>query len=203
MDDTIRNPYEAYHKELKRQIFEDWFRDTLYSRLEGKRKIIVSATRWATDDVAGRLMEMLEEQHRKYRLITKKAYNPEWLDRRELQEKFGEYGIDTANDIIPVIKDLSEKDVEKSITLLKNPIFNKAMLNPVQLSFEKYYNVLRTIGEDIVEANYNQMPVDLKGCLYQEFLEYDKGEIKSIDNPNGKIEFMQIRARADTADQRR
>ena len=48
LDDTIKNKYEAYHKELLRAIFEDWFSDTLYQRLEGKRKIIIVMTRWAT-----------------------------------------------------------------------------------------------------------------------------------------------------------
>jgi hypothetical protein len=67
LDDTIKNKYEAYHKELLRALFEDWFQDTLYSRLEGKRKIIIVMTRWATGDMAGRLIQMLEEQGRKYR----------------------------------------------------------------------------------------------------------------------------------------
>lgn len=48
LDDTIKNKYEAYNKEILVKIFEDWFQDTLYSRLEGKRKIIIVMTRWAT-----------------------------------------------------------------------------------------------------------------------------------------------------------
>ena len=44
LDDTIKNKYEAYNKEILRKIFEDWFQDTLYSRLEGKRKIIIVMT---------------------------------------------------------------------------------------------------------------------------------------------------------------
>lgn len=62
LDDTIKKKYEAYHKEYLRQLFEDWFCDTLYSRLEGKRKIIIVMTRWATGDMAGRLMQMFDEQ---------------------------------------------------------------------------------------------------------------------------------------------
>lgn len=155
LDDTIKSKYEAYHKELKRKIFEDWFRDTLYSRLEGKRKIIIVMTRWATDDMAGRLMDMFDTQGRKYRLISKKAYNPE----------------------------------------------TDSMLNPKQLNKKEYENIKLTIGEDIVEANYNQTPIDLKGALYKRFLEYDPGDIKSIKNPEGKIKFKEIRARCDVADQ--
>lgn len=154
LDDTIKRKYEAYNKEYLRQLFEDWFCDTLYSRLEGKRKIIIVMTRWATGDMAGRLMEMLKAQGRKFRLITEKAYNPE----------------------------------------------TGKMLNPKILSKEQYDNLVQTIGEDIVKANYDQEPVDLKGRLYKVFLEYNTADIRTIDNPNGKIVFKDIRARCDTAD---
>ena len=154
LDDTIKRKYEAYHKEYLRVLFEDWFCDTLYSRLEGKRKIIIVMTRWATGDMAGRLMQMLDEQGRKYRLITKKAY---------------------------------DNKTDK-------------MLNPSILNKQQYDNLCLTIGEDIVRANYDQEPVDLKGKLYKRFLTYNPSDIRTIDNPNGKIVFKDIRARCDTAD---
>lgn len=50
IDDLIKNKYEAYHKDLLNKLFEDWIRDTLYQRLEGKRKILVFMTRWSTKD---------------------------------------------------------------------------------------------------------------------------------------------------------
>ena len=112
-------------------------------------------TRWATDDMAGRLMDMFDAQGRKYRLITKKAYNPE----------------------------------------------TDTMLNPKQLNKEQYEHIKMTIGEDIVEANYNQNPVDLKGALYKRFLEYDPGDIRTTENLNGNIKFKEVRARCDVADQ--
>lgn len=152
LDDTIKNKYEAYHKELLRQLFEDWFKDTLYSRLEGKRKIIIVMTRWATGDMAGRLMQMLDEQGRKYRLISKKAYD------------------------------------------------GKIMLNPNVLNYLQYQNVINTIGEDIVAANYNQEPIDIKGKLYKRFLTYNPEDLQSTDNLDGPIRFKEIRCRADTAD---
>lgn len=155
LDDTIKNKYEAYNKEILRKIFEDWFQDTLYSRLEGKRKIIVVMTRWSTNDMAGRLMRMFDEQGRKYRLISKKAYDPK----------------------------------------------TDKMLNPRILDRHQYELLMQTIGEDIVRANYDQEPVDIKGKLYSHLLTYNPNDIRSIDNPNGTIQFREIRARADTADQ--
>ena len=154
IDDLIKNKYEAYHKELLNKLFEDWIRDTLYQRLEGKRKILVFMTRWSTKDPCGRLITLFQEQGRKYRLITKKAFD----------SKTGK------------------------------------MLNPMILNKRQYGLLIQTIGEDIVEANYNQTPIDLKGCLYKRFLEYDPTDIRSIDNPNGKIIFKDIRCRCDTAD---
>ena len=155
LDDTIKNKYEAYNKEILRKIFEDWFQDTLYSRLEGKRKIIVVMTRWATKDMAGQLMVMMDEQGRKYRLISKKAYDT----------KTGK------------------------------------MLNPSILNKQQYDLLIQTIGEDIVRANYDQEPIDVKGKLYKRLLTYNPADIKTIDNPDGKIVFKEIRGRADTADQ--
>lgn len=155
LDDTIKNKYEAYNKEILRKIFEDWFQDTLYSRLEGKRKIIIVMTRWATKDMAGQLMAMMDEQGRKYRLISKKAYDPK-------EDK---------------------------------------MLNPSILNKQQYDLLIQTIGEDIVKANYDQEPIDIKGKLYSYFKEYNPDDIRSRDNPNGTIQFKEVRARADTADQ--
>lgn len=155
LDDTIKNKYEAYNKEILRKIFEDWFQDTLYSRLEGKRKIIIVMTRWATKDIAGQLIQMFKEQGRKYRIISKKAYNPE----------------------------------------------TGKMLNEAILNKEQYDLLIQTIGEDIVRANYDQEPIDLKGKLYTHFLTYNPADIRTSENLNGTIRFKDIRARADTADQ--
>lgn len=112
-------------------------------------------TRWATGDMAGRLIKLFNEQKRKYRLISKKAYN---------------------------------KKEDK-------------MLNPSILNRHQYELLVQTIGEDIVAANYNQEPIDIKGKLYKNFLTYNPADIKTIDNPEGKIVFKDIRARADVADQ--
>ena len=157
LDDTIKNKYEAFHKELLRQLFEDWFQDTLYSHLEGKRKIIIVMTRWATGDMPGRLMQMLDEQGRKYRLISKKTYNSQ----------------------------------------------TNTMLNDSVLNFTQYQNVIKTIGETIVAANYNQEPIDIQGKLYKNFLTYRLEDIRIIQpdgSVTGNIVFKEIRARCDIAD---
>ena len=133
IDDIIKNAYEANHKELLDDIYE-WFTDTLYSRLEGKGKVILIMTRWATKDLIGRVVALYEEQGRKVRRITKKAFD------------------------------------------------GNRMLNPQILNKERYDNLIQTIGEDIVKANYDQEPIDLKGRLYGEFVTYEESELpKKID----------------------
>jgi len=141
VDDVVKNAYEASHKRLLDEHFV-WFTDTLYSRLEGKAKLILIMTRWATQDLAGRVISMYQEQDRNIRIISKKAFD------------------------------------------------GKKMLNERILNKERYDNLTQTIGEDIVRANYDQEPIDLKGRLYGEFITYTE-----------KPTFSKVLAVCDTADE--
>ena len=140
IDDIVKNAYEANHRGILDDHFE-WFQNTLYSRLEGRRKLLIIQTRWATKDLAGRVTELYKEQGRKIRIITKKAFD--------------------------------------GVNMLNERILNK----------KDYDNLIQTIGEDIVKANYDQEPIDLKGRLYGEFVTYKE-----------KPTFKEIHAFVDTAD---
>lgn len=62
VDDLIKNDMEA-HNEIAKDKQWEWFANTMLSRLEEGGKIIVVMTRWATDDLAGRLLlEYPEEE---------------------------------------------------------------------------------------------------------------------------------------------
>ena len=56
IDDIIKNADEAYNASAKERQW-DWFTNTMLSRLEEGGKIIAIMTRWATDDLAGRLIK--------------------------------------------------------------------------------------------------------------------------------------------------
>ena len=57
IDDIIKNVEEAYNERVLDSHWE-WFNNTMMSRLEGENyKIIVIMTRWATGDLAGRILE--------------------------------------------------------------------------------------------------------------------------------------------------
>lgn len=136
VDDLIKNEYEARNERIKEQHYK-WFTDTMLSRREGKRKVIIVMTRWASDDLAGRVMESLDRQGKKYRLICYKAF-----------------------------------DGEK-------------MLCEDILSREQFNDILNgDTSKDIVEANYNQSPIDIQGRLYTELNTYDKlpDNIESVES---------------------
>ncbi len=70
-DDLIKNAVEAYNTNVLDDIWS-WFTDTMLSRLEGQRKVIVIMTRWAKGDLAGRILEAFPDE---VELITYQACN--------------------------------------------------------------------------------------------------------------------------------
>ncbi len=70
------------------------------------------------------------------------------------------------------------------------------MLCEEVLSKKSYEDKIKAMGEDIASANYQQEPIDLKGCLYTSLKTYT-----SIPkDENGNCLFTSIKAYCDTAD---
>lgn len=65
------------------------------------------------------------------------------------------------------------------------------------LSGESYDTKVRAMGEDIASANYQQIPIDIKGKLYSSFKTY----VNIPKDDNGNILFERIGAYIDTADE--
>lgn len=70
------------------------------------------------------------------------------------------------------------------------------MLCDEVLSLRSYKSKIKAMGEDIASANYQQIPIDLKGCLYGEFKTYTELPV----NDKGDSLFNKIMAYCDTAD---
>ena len=136
IDDLVKNAYEANNERILETHF-DWFTNTMLSRREGKKKVIVIMTRWNSKDLAGRLIEFLDDNKIEYTHINYRA-----------EQEDG--------------------------TMLCDDIFDKPTAERSKL----------LMGEDIYEANYNQEPIDRKGCLYTNLLTYDSlpEVITGIDN---------------------
>ena len=60
IDDVIKNAQEA-NNQLTKQGHYEWFTNTMLSRLEEGGKIIIIMTRWASDDLAGRIINHFKE----------------------------------------------------------------------------------------------------------------------------------------------
>lgn len=131
LDDILKNADEAYNQLILDKIW-DWFTNTMLSRTEGDDwKVIAIMTRWAKDDLAGRI-------------------------------------IDNYGDLVEVI---TFKAVQDDGTMLCDSILNAS----------DYKLKTKEMSLEIVEANYNQKPIDVQGRLYHSLLEYEtipSGEFK-------------------------
>ena len=149
VDDLIKNAEEAYNDTVKNKQWR-WFTDTMLSRLEQGGKILIIMTRWASNDLAGRVLKHFADLGTKVMHINFKAKNDDG-------------------------------------TMLCDDILNA----------ETYELKRRTMGTDIFMANYQQEPIDLKGCLYSSFKTYEDIPRDS----NGKALFESVKSYTDTADE--
>jgi len=67
-DDPIKNSEEANSELVKQKLFE-WYQTTFYTRLEPQGSIILIQTRWAEDDLAGRVLERAKETGEKWTVV--------------------------------------------------------------------------------------------------------------------------------------
>ena len=145
IDDLVKSAAEAYNENVM-QAQIDWFNNTMMSRTEKGFKVIVIMTRWATNDLAGFILDNFDDVvHINYKAVQD--------DGTMLCEEI-----------------LSEKDYE-----LKTKNMNK----------------------DIILANYQQEPIDIKGRLYSKIKTYT--EVPKDEN--GKPLFKYILNYTDTADE--
>ena len=146
IDDLIKNSKEAYNENTL-QGHIDWFDNTMLSRTEGKFKIIIIMTRWATNDLAGYILE------------------------------------NYAGDVVHV----NYKAVQDDGSMLCDGILSK----------DDFEFKTKNMNKDIILANYQQEPVDIKGRLYTSLKTYS--EIPA--DATGKPLFKYLLNYTDTADE--
>ena len=100
VDDIIKNNEEASNELVKDKHWE-WYNNTLVQRMERPRKQILIMTRWASDDLVGR---MLERKADKCHLITYRAVQDdgtmlcdEIMTKVEYEDVISEMGADIAS----------------------------------------------------------------------------------------------------------
>lgn len=103
---------------------------------------------------------------------------------------------DLAGRALQYYKEQNAKIREVSMKALND---DKSMLCDEILSYKSYERKIKAMGHDIASANYQQIPIDLKGCLYSKFKIYD--DIPRDDNRYPL--FNSINSYCDTADEGR
>ena len=145
IDDLLKNDKEAYNENTL-QGHIDWFNNTMLSRTENNFKVIIIMTRWATNDLAGFILENFDDVvHVNYKAVQEDG----------------------------------------------------SMLCPEILSRADYDVKTKNMNKDIILANYQQEPMDIKGRLYSAIKTYT--EVPKDDT--GKPLFRYILNYTDTADE--
>lgn len=72
IDDLIKSALEANNAEVLDKHW-DWFTNTMLSRLEEGGKIIIIMTRWHSNDLAGRILDWCQKEHKKCKHVSMKA----------------------------------------------------------------------------------------------------------------------------------
>ncbi|MCI8641154.1 MAG: phage terminase large subunit [Clostridia bacterium] len=122
IDDLIKNVQEAYNETvLQKQI--DWFNNTMLSRTENGFKLIIIMTRWASNDLAGYVLENYDN-----------------------------------------VRHINYKAVQEDGSMLCKEVLSK----------EDYELKTKNMNKDIIYANYQQEPIDIKNRLYSKFKIYEK-----------------------------
>lgn len=98
IDDIIKNAEESYNSMVKEKHW-DWFTNTMLSRLEEGGKIVIIMTRWASDDLAGMILDHYDKS--KVEHINLKAIQADGsmlcediLSKESCEEKKKAMGID-------------------------------------------------------------------------------------------------------------
>ena len=140
IDDLLKNSEEAYNENtLNKHI--DWFNNTMLSRTETGFKLVIIMTRWASNDLAGYILENYKD-----------------------------------------VEHINYKAIQDDGSMLCDDILSK----------EDFEFKTKNMNKDIIEANYQQCPIDIKGKLYSKFLTYELDKIPK---------FKYIMNYTDTADE--
>lgn len=122
IDDLIKNAQEAYNETVLQKHI-DWFNNTMLSRTETGFKLIIIMTRWASNDLAGYILENFDN-----------------------------------------VRHINYQAVQEDGSMLCEDILNK----------EDYELKTKNMNKDIIYANYQQEPIDVKNRLYSKFKTYEK-----------------------------
>ncbi len=85
IDDPVKNRAEAESETLREKVW-DWYRNDLYTRLEPNGSVILIQTRWHEDDLAGRLLQDMNDGGDDWEIVNLPALAETTADSREIEE---------------------------------------------------------------------------------------------------------------------
>ena len=149
IDDPIKD-----RKEVKSANFRsdqwDWYRDVVYTRLEEDAAIVLTLTRWHYDDIAGRLIEMMNDgKGLPWEILVLPAI-PEvrWIERE-----------DGTKEMV-----LNEDGTVPGDPLRRKP---KEPLAPNRFSYNALMDRAEVLGERSFSALYQQKPMADDGGMFR------------------------------------
>jgi predicted phage terminase large subunit-like protein len=150
VDDIIKNKEEAYNENILDSHWE-WYNNTLVQRMEKPRKQILIMTRWASGDLAGRMMERRKDK------VHQIMYKAVQEDGSMLCEE-----IMTYEDYLDVIQEMND-DIA-SANYQQEPIDLKGRLYG---SFKTYDNLpADDDGNSLLEGTYAYTDTADEGADY-------------------------------------
>jgi predicted phage terminase large subunit-like protein len=149
IDDPIKD-----RKEVKSQGFRDdqwdWYRDVVYTRLEEDAAIVLTLTRWHYDDIAGRLIELMNDGKG---LPWEILYLPALPYVKKFKNAEG----------------LEELILNEDGTVPGDPLGRKPKepLAPNRFSYDALMDRLDVLGERSFSALYQQQPMSDDGGMFR------------------------------------
>ncbi len=153
IDDPLKDAEEA-DSELIRERLWDWYSSTFYTRQHPGGGIVVILTRWHDDDLAGRLIQQMNE-------LKKEGVNPKHIDNWEIIQYPASATDDEHINVDGSITPTPES--EKSIFLRKKG----EALHSDRYNEEYLAKVKATIQPRHWSALYQQNPVPDEGAYFQ------------------------------------
>lgn len=196
VDDIIKNGEEANNEMAKEKHWE-WYNNTLVQRMERPRKQILIMTRWASDDLVGR---MLDKKPDKCHLITYKAVQDDGSMLCDEIMNYDEYK-DTIAEMGP---DIASANYQQEPIDLKGRLYSQFKTYSGELpDFKaiKNYTDTADTGDDylcsinygvtfaneayILDVLYTKAPMEITEPKTANMLEKDNVNLADIESNNG------------------
>ena len=188
IDDIIKSAQEANTTAILAKHW-DWFTNTMYSRLQGRRKILIIMTQWATKDLAHRAAEHFRSIGEKVEQITLNALQPNgrMLDKRILPRRVYD---NLAKTLAPNIFSANYKNVAVDLIDGVYGAFKTYKLYELPERFEKICSQTDTAdegGDYLCKIIYGRY----KNLLYMLDVYYtqEKMEVTEIEAAKRSLQF--------------